>query len=147
MKQWFSTWLPHLTFQNSIFQSNFHYNSRSCIHQFNSVQCVHKVAVWFVETVHDVSGGKVSICEVVVSVIVRQTLCKDMSNCDWLLRWNGWNVQTDSLYGHVQLWLAAEMERLEYRQTVCMDMSNCNLLLRWSGWNVQTDSLYGHVQL
>jgi len=31
--------------------------------------------------------------EVVVSVIVRQTVCMDMSNCDWLLRWSCWNVQ------------------------------------------------------
>jgi len=51
--------------------------------------------------------------EVVVSVIVRQKVCLDMSSCDWLLRWSGRNVQTDSLYGHVQLWLATEMEWLE----------------------------------
>jgi len=208
----------------------------SCIPQFISVQCVHKVAVWFVESVQGDSGGKVSIlrggsishceteslfghvqlwlatemersectnrqfvwtCPVVTGYwdgvvgMSRQTVCMDMSNCDWLLRWSGWNVQTvcmdmsscdwllrwrswnvqtDSLYGHVQLWLATEMERLECtnrqfvwtcpvvtgywdravgmsRQTVCMNMSNCDWLLRWSGWNVQTDSLYGHIQL
>ena len=43
----------------------------------------------------------------------RQTVCRDMSHCDWLLRWSGWIVQTDSLYGHVQLWLATEIEHLE----------------------------------
>jgi len=31
------------------------------------------------------------------------TVCMDMPNCDWLLTWSGWNVQTDSLYGHFQL--------------------------------------------
>ena len=25
----------------------------------------------------------------------RERVCMDMSNCDWLLRWSGWNVQTD----------------------------------------------------
>jgi len=43
----------------------------------------------------------------------KQTVCMDMSNCDWLLRWSGWNVQTDSLYGNVQLGLATEVEQLE----------------------------------
>ena len=31
--------------------------------------------------------------EMVVSVIVRQRVCMDMFNCDWLLRWSCWNVQ------------------------------------------------------
>jgi len=75
--------------------------------------------------------------------------CMDMSSCDWLLRWSGWNVQTDRQF----VWTCPIVTGYRdgavgmYRQTVRMDMYNCDWLLRWSGWNVQTDSLYGHVQL
>jgi len=78
--------------ESSFCQSRSHDSIRSCIPQFISVQCVHKVPVWIVECVQGDSGVKVSILS-----------GGSISHCE-----------TESLYGHVQLWLATEMERLEY---------------------------------
>ena len=47
--------------ESSVFESNCHDSVRSCIPQFISLQCVHKVPIRFVESVQGDSGEKVSI--------------------------------------------------------------------------------------
>jgi hypothetical protein len=67
--------------ESSIFQSHGHDSIRSCIAQFISLQCVHKINVSIVESVQGDTGGK---------VIILRGGCIS-------------HFETDSLYGHVQL--------------------------------------------
>jgi hypothetical protein len=88
-----STWLPHLTFQKAVFSKvtvmiALGHTSPSLFLWSVSIQFLSDL--WNLYSV--IQEERSVFWDVVVSVIVRQT---------------------DSLYGHVQLWLATEVELLE----------------------------------